>query len=857
MNPSRRTAACPIRVTLCLLCLGAFVARGGGHFEFKRGKGSIILATAGTPQAVIVVAANAPAPVQFAGLELKEHLDRMTGGSFRIVKTQPAKGASIVLGDTLGARNAGIKVDEIARDGYAIRTVANTIHIAGRDDETEKSDILLRVKTPFGRKAGRYSMVNELGAARWDFERGTLYGVYRFLEELGVRWFFAGDKGRVIPKKRDVAVNAFSLREEPAFVLRHVGRVTWQWYMLGSRDAKRMNNIQEYEELDWDGRALRLWLLRMRHSSEWFAFNHRPVRMDLERRHGKEHPEYFAVRDNGERDLKPQKGRTGHLCYTHPGVLEITKKDIDSYYDGVNTKDLGFSKHRTTLGVHNHGWPESAIYGRSVSLLPHDSFRGCECPNCLAITHKDRPRPAWHSELVWQFVVNMAEWMGGVHPEKFIICLAYSSYSERPDNLTTLPGNIVVGMCPARYARTANDVKEENYQDLMRMVREWSALNERPMLIWLHHLYRHRQERRRGMPMLLTSLYEKMFRDLEPHANMMHIEVGADSITLEHLNRYVMLRLLYNPALSAEELVEDYALSYFGEGGEFIAPLLKDMEQRCLAAAAESANSIDFWEKHFDGETLKNYRLQTNRMLERVKGTPSEEHGNIFSKWFIGVIEDGRARYVRDVKTVAESKGSSVSIRLQVGDIKVDGILDEEAWRRSAVLTRFLSNVDGRPTKQRTEVRLLRSPEYLHFAFICHDPRSRMLPTMKGDVDYIEIFLDPEHDHDSFYQLLIDTEGRIGDWYHEGGGEPVDATWDSQAVVAVQRHDDRWVMEIRLPRTVIKDGLVRPVGRPWGANFCRTMGSPAAEKDQFSCWSPLLRGKFAQPGLFAHIFFVK
>ena len=857
MKTPRRTSACTVRATLCLLCLAAFAARGRGRFEFKREKGSVTLAADGEPRAVIVVPADAPAPVRFAGLELKEHLDRMTGGSFRIVEIRPAEGASIVLGDTPDARGAGIKVDEIARDGYAIRTIDDTIHVVGRDDSTEKSEILLRVKTPFGRKAGRYSMVNELGAARWDFERGTLYGAYRFLEELGVRWFFAGDKGRAIPEKRDVVVDAFSLREEPAFILRHVGRVTWQWYMLDSSNSKRMINRQEYEELDWDGRALRLWLLRMRHSSEWFAFNHRPVRMDLELRYGKERPEYFAVRDNGERDLKPQKGRTGHLCYTHPGVLEITKRDIDSYYAGVSAKDLGFSKHRTTLGSHNRGWPESAIYGRSVSLLPHDSFRGCECPNCLAITHKDKPRPAWHSELVWQFVVNMAEWMGGAHPDKLIICLAYSSYSERPDNLTALPRNIVVGMCPARYARTANDVKEENYRDLMRMVGEWSALNERPMLIWLHHLYRYRHERRRGMPMLLTSLYERMFRDLAPHANMMHIEVSSDSITLEHLNRYVMLRLLYNPGLNADELVVDYASKYYGEGGEFIAPLLKDMERRCLAAAAASANSIDFWEKHFDEDTLKGYRRQTDRMLARVKGTPHEEHGRIFAKWFLGVIEDGRARYIRDVKTVAESKGSSVSIRLQVGDVKIDGVLDEEAWRRSAVLNRFLSNVDGQRTQQRTEVRLLRAPEHLHFAFTCYDPKSRALSTKKGDTDYVEIFLDPEHDHDSFYQLLIDTEGRIGDWYHEGGGEPADATWESQAEVAVQRHDDRWVMEIRLPRASIKDGLVRPVGRPWGANFCRTMANPAAEKDRFSCWSPLLRGKFAQPGLFAHIFFVK
>ena len=857
MGMPPRTAALILRSTVCLLAGTTLTSRGAGRAELNRGDGLLTLATRGEPQVTIVVADGAPAPVRFAGMELKEHLDEMTGGSFDIVATVPADGKCVVLGDTAGARAAGIRAEEIARDGYVIRTVGDTIYIAGRDDTTEKSEILLRVKTPFGRAAGRYTMVKELGAARWDFERGTLYGAYRFLEELGVRWFFAGEKGRVIPQKEDVAVRVFSLHEEPAYILRKVGRATWQWYMLDSSRINRVVKREEYEDLGWDGNALRLWLLRVRHSSEWFAFNHRPTRMDLEPRYGKEHPEYFALRENGERDLLPQKGRTGHLCYTHSGVAEITKKDIDAYYAGTHATDLGLTQHRTTLGTHNRGWPESAIYGRSVSLLPHDSFRGCECPNCLRFTHKDKPRPAWHSELVWQFVGKIATWMETAYPEKFITCLAYSSYSERPDNLTTLPPNIVVGMCPAQYARTANDVKEENYSDLMRMVSEWSAVNERPMLIWLHHLYRYRNERRRGMPMLLTSLYERMFRDLAPHANMMHIEVDPDSITLEHLNRYIMLRLLYNPALKAEDLVDDYADSYYGPGGRIIGPLLKDMEKRCLAAASASANSIDFWETHFDADTLNRYQQQTDGMLRLVRGTPHQEHGEVFSKWFLAVVEEGRALYVRDVKAVAESEGSSVSIRLLHGDIKVDGVLDEEGWGRSARLTRFLSNLDGKPIGQKTEVRLLRAPTDLYFAFTCHDPSTRKLGTKKGDTDTIEIFLDPEHDHDSFYQLLIDTEGRVGDWYHEGSGEPADATWESKSEVAVKRHDDRWVMEVRLPRQSVKDGMHRPVGRPWGANFCRTMANPAEDRDRFSCWSPLLRGRFAQPDLFAHIFFVK
>ena len=34
---------------------------------------------------------------------------------------------------------------------------------------------------------------------------GTLYGVYRVLEELGIRWFYPGEIGEVVPNKKDIA----------------------------------------------------------------------------------------------------------------------------------------------------------------------------------------------------------------------------------------------------------------------------------------------------------------------------------------------------------------------------------------------------------------------------------------------------------------------------------------------------------------------------------------------------------------------------------------------------------------------------------------------------------------------------
>lgn len=167
-----------MRYALIAIILSGVIPVGAqqiGNFEFEHLEQTIALAQGRQARAVIVRPPGAPNPVVFAADELKQHLDAMTGGDFAIVETIPAEGAAIVLGDCPQARAAGIDVSAIARDGYAIRTVGQTVFIAGPDDASEKSAPLLRLKTePFPREAGRCAMAERFGVATWDFERGTL-----------------------------------------------------------------------------------------------------------------------------------------------------------------------------------------------------------------------------------------------------------------------------------------------------------------------------------------------------------------------------------------------------------------------------------------------------------------------------------------------------------------------------------------------------------------------------------------------------------------------------------------------------------------------------------------------------------
>ena len=94
----------------------------------------------------------------------------------------------------------------------------------------------------------------------------------------------------------------------------------------------------------------------------------------------------------------------------------------------------------------------------------------------------------------------------------------------------------------------------------------------------------------------------------------------------------------------------------------------------------------------------------------------------------------------------------------------------------------------------------------LYVAFVCHDPQIGSLRASFTDRDgifdddFVGIVLDTYRDHKRAYAFFSNTHGIQGDmlWYanraKEDGG--FDAVWES----AARTYEDRWVVEMRIPR---------------------------------------------------------
>ena len=130
--------------------------------------------------------------------------------------------------------------------------------------------------------------------------RGTLYGVYTFLEEyLGVRWFTPTLE--VVPESKNIIIDAAIDRiVEPSFAVR---RNDCAGTNAAHRARTKMNVSFHYDVPEYGGAMT--WVL-------W------DVTLDVLVPDAlfTEHPEYFAMNPDGTRT-------TDHVCLSNPEVLEI------------------------------------------------------------------------------------------------------------------------------------------------------------------------------------------------------------------------------------------------------------------------------------------------------------------------------------------------------------------------------------------------------------------------------------------------------------------------------------------------------------------------------------------------------
>lgn len=163
----------------------------------------------------------------------------------------------------------------------------------------------------------------------------------------------------------------------------------------------------------------------------------------------------------------------------------------------------------------------------------------------------------------------------------------------------------------------------------------------------------------------------------------------------------------------------------------------------------------------------------------------------------------------------------------RVGDVTIDGRLDESAWLAAVPTLHFVQRepVEGANPDEITEVRVLYDDRALYIGARMYDDHPEEIGKQlvrrdeRGQFDLFSVSLDPNNDRRTGYQFRISAAGVQRDAYLYDDVRQDDA-WNAVWVSGVQIDDQGWVAELRIPLSQIRydasDGA-----QSWGINFMR------------------------------------
>ena len=463
-----------------------------------------------TPQSEIVVATNAPYATQLAAKELNAFLKGVFGRELPVVSGRTAGHSAIALG--------GGRVE--SRDGFVIEATNGVVRIWGNDDDVPGGDIS---------KTCWYG-----SEAPWQphFRRGTLFGVYEFLERYaGVRMYFPGELGTVVPSAERLAVPEGWLAKSPAFRYRKYG------YKDGPAD-------DSFKLLNW---------YRLRMETETMKCVHGQRRLKLYERFGKTHPEYFA--NHHSPYVKERVRRKGHLCNTSQVWDEIENDAMKHFADGGTD---------------------------TFDLMPQDgmtpTFR-CNCPKCAAAYGKDRQ---YATDLIWRHTAEVAAHVKAKCPQARFTQMAYHPYGAVPD--FPLPDNIDVTVARKGPWALAFPTLERAESD---EIRAWAAKLGRKVMLWNYvGKWTNSVVRLPGVPQLAPRAWAAYYRSLADVINGAFAESESDRWSYNYLNYYVFSRICWDPQVDVESLLAEHHRLMFGPAAKPMAAFYDLLEKKWMDAVA-------------------------------------------------------------------------------------------------------------------------------------------------------------------------------------------------------------------------------------------------------------------------------
>jgi len=141
----------------------------------------------------------------------------------------------------------------------------------------------------------------------------------------------------------------------------------------------------------------------------------------------------------------------------------------------------------------------------------------------------------------------------------------------------------------------------------------------------------------------------------------------------------------------------------------------------------------------------------------------------------------------------------------------IDGILNEELWNIGIWENEFTQNrpYDGRPSKQRTEFKILFDDINLYVGIKCFDTSpdsivNRLTRRDQADGDLAGVIIDSFHDLRTGFVFGVSSSGVKYDMLMSNDGSDEDNSLDPNWWVKTSINEEGWIAEMKIPFSQIR-----------------------------------------------------
>jgi len=747
------------RVTGGVIMLGMMAVTGGFAKEYP-------LVTEGKTEAKIQMNPRPSAQEYRAAVELQEYVKKISGAVMNRSTYPAVFYRSMDKADFIEILPATLEYAGVLMPG----AMREKLSEAKSDDafyiKTDGTRILIIGKKPIG----------------------VLYGTYVLIEKyLGVRWFHPGEDGEYCPRSKNLTLGDIDDFQEPTVRGRYISCWTESvkpWTMEEVRIWQMRNKINFGSFYQYPNRS--------REELDFYACGNEPVgggghltfEAAIPQKLFKPHPEWFPLKD-GKRVCEERSQR----CLSNP---DVQQRVIDYV-------------------------AEMAAYRAKFSISFHDSSFDCwcQCPACIKMgTYKGKFTV---SNLAHRFTRLVADNVLARNPEADLSIDMYNVFRDLPTDPGLRYDSRVSGLyCPHQrcYVHRLNDPESECNTRFFKQMTEW---RKRVSKIGIFDYYSTAHSPYAPMEYILAEDM-KFYR-----------EIGLDHWIEDCTNKdlpmlssnwpfyYVAARMLWDASLDVDTLMLEAYGKYYGDAAE---PMKKYQAYR-----------RELWEGApghvgYGGPDRINYCLTVPGAEKRLTGYLDEADklagGDAALKRRLAADRTFLKQFwVAGAATLKKvmSAQNDVPVRGLEGKVTVDGILDEEDWRKAPLVTGFLTAGGSEPVEE-TKVRILYDTDnwYIGIEAMTEHAWSALKSAAKGrdgDVwrdDAMEIFLAPPQA--DYYHWGINSAGTFYD------AKLREAAFDSGAEIKTKVLKDRYVIEARIPAEPMGSRITD--GQVWKVHVHRT-----------------------------------